>query len=107
MGNCLLCNMPEPDGIQPDGSKRVYKPTGDFVCSICTQLLVMATPQQIQSAYNKAVEMDAKKKIDFLERYLEDSGDAGTENNSRVVKRSMDRKRAGRETRSFHHKQGA
>jgi len=100
-GLCLLCSCPEPDSIMSNGKKRVYKPSGQFVCSKCTRILVDSTPEQIKRAYEKAIELGMKGKELFLENLLEEE-----EYGSEIIRPYMGGKRTRNETRFTRQKRG-
>lgn len=108
METCLLCLCPEPDGIQSDGSKRVYCSEGNkFVCSKCTRIIVSSTPEQLKAALEKSIVLGMDGKSAFLINLIEEEEDEREERGERsdgesTIKRNMDRKRVVRKIKPTH-----
>jgi len=103
--NCLLCGNPELTRIGINGKPRSYTPTGDFLCSLCTKILVNSAQDKIKVAFEKAVENKLTQKINFLERQLEGKNDdQGTATGiSKNSKRHLARSRVVRQVKSTRH----
>jgi uncharacterized protein YlaI len=94
---CLMCHCPEKVGFRPDGSQRRYEPTREFICSNCTRLLSVSTPEQINAAYEKAMSANEEAKLKILEYYMEDDdGKGSVASSNKINVPSVVRKRVGR-----------
>lgn len=67
---CLLCESKERNFVQPDGNRRKYRPKCRFICSRCTQMLLMADPKDKGRAYLKAKRLGQNRKMRALESFL-------------------------------------
>lgn len=96
--NCLICQKPEPIG-------QVSSDAELLICSRCTQMLTLATPEQIKGLYAQAVKKQLLGLAQFLERsIMEEKSDVPK---TRATRSNLVRKRSMRKARSSRHQKWA
>ncbi len=92
---CLFCNDLDRNYKTEDGK--------DFVCSQCSQILISADQEDLNRAYEKAIEKGYLSKARAIESFLLPQ-EVLNDRETKKFKRNMVRKRFMRASRSTHHK---
>ena len=87
---CLFCN----------GMDIKYKPESskDFICSLCVQILISATQEEMKRAHSKAIKRGYTRKANAIESFLIE-GEASNERKTKTTRRNLVRERPMREVR--------
>ena len=88
--NCLFCCDPDTDD-KPESSK-------DFICSLCVQILISATQEELKRAHTKAIEKGYARKAKAIKSFLIE-GMVNNDRETKTIRRNLVRERIMREVR--------
>ncbi len=88
---CLFCNGMDIN-YKPD-------PSNDFICSLCVQILISATQQELKRAHSKAIEKGYTRKAKAIESFLIE-GMVNNERETKTIRRNLVRERPMRTSKS-------